>query len=263
MGVLDLQSEYIVTGFEVGQEGTQHIQGYCHYKNAVSFNTVKGCLPRAHIEKARGSPEQNYDYCTKDGDYIEFGELPQQGKCSFEYIQEVMENPQLNFQVYNQYRRSYEAYKKILQEKWAKAGPKSLCFVSQDKMDQVIEAHKETDPEEQIFYDSDIDTYNGEDIVFLDAYGHGSFQVHKWMQGFPKRIKRGYEIIKVDPAYLYIVYDDKAQLAHIKNCFSNLDYIVWSKECENQEGIDPIEGYDIQKQDDLKESIEKYDLTRR
>ncbi|KAH7819234.1 putative replication-associated protein [Monocercomonoides exilis] len=35
---------------------------------------------RTHLEPAHGSPQQNIDYCTKQGNWKEFGERPQPGK---------------------------------------------------------------------------------------------------------------------------------------------------------------------------------------
>ncbi len=55
-------------GKELGKDKkTPHLQGYIEYKNPVSFNTLKKLLPKAHIEKARGTKAQNFDYCSKDG----------------------------------------------------------------------------------------------------------------------------------------------------------------------------------------------------
>lgn len=62
-------TKYIL-GFETGDSGTDHIQGYLEFKNAIAFSTVKELLPKAHIEKAKGSTQQNWNYCTKDGDYV-------------------------------------------------------------------------------------------------------------------------------------------------------------------------------------------------
>lgn len=59
-----------VAGFEIGEKGTPHIQGYIESKNAIRFNTLKKIIPKAHFEKARGTTKQNYDYCTKDGDFL-------------------------------------------------------------------------------------------------------------------------------------------------------------------------------------------------
>lgn len=82
--VLSLQDkvDYLVAGREVGEETqTPHIQGYLYKANNIAFSKVKKYLPRAHIEIAKGSPDQNKVYCTKQQDIlIEHGMLPQQGK---------------------------------------------------------------------------------------------------------------------------------------------------------------------------------------
>lgn len=62
------KAQYIL-GKEMGEEGTPHIQGYLEFKNPISFSSMKKKIPRAHLEKSRGSTRQNYDYCSKDGDF--------------------------------------------------------------------------------------------------------------------------------------------------------------------------------------------------
>jgi len=59
-----------IIGKEVGKEGTPHLQGYFQFAEAVSFKTVKRILPRAHIEKSKGTPGQNYIYCSKERNFI-------------------------------------------------------------------------------------------------------------------------------------------------------------------------------------------------
>lgn len=59
-----------VIGKEMGENKTPHLQCYIEYKNAVSFNKLKKTFPKAHIEKAKGNPKQNYEYCSKEGDFI-------------------------------------------------------------------------------------------------------------------------------------------------------------------------------------------------
>lgn len=61
--------QYII-GKEVGESGTPHLQAYVYYENAVSFNTIKTVVPTAHIEKAKGNPQKNFEYCSKDGDFV-------------------------------------------------------------------------------------------------------------------------------------------------------------------------------------------------
>jgi len=79
-GVLTERARYAIYGKEVGESGTPHLQGYCSLKGNVRFNTLRTLFPGCHLEKAKGSEQQNFDYCSKDGDYVEYGERKEQGK---------------------------------------------------------------------------------------------------------------------------------------------------------------------------------------
>lgn len=71
----DLQ--YLVYGRETGEGGTPHLQGYFIYKQRKTLAWIKSKLgSRVHLEVSRGTPSQASDYCKKEGDYEEFGELP-------------------------------------------------------------------------------------------------------------------------------------------------------------------------------------------
>lgn len=68
---------YGIVGREVGESGTPHLQGYCVFRRALRLPAIKDKLdPRVHLEIARGSPEANRRYCSKDGKFDEYGELP-------------------------------------------------------------------------------------------------------------------------------------------------------------------------------------------
>lgn len=67
---------YLVLGKEVGALGTPHLQGYAWFHKKQSLRQLKGLNARAHWELAKGTPYQNKVYCTKDGDFQEFGIFP-------------------------------------------------------------------------------------------------------------------------------------------------------------------------------------------
>lgn len=79
--IMALEARYIIVGEEVGEkEETPHLQGYIYFQNQKTFTAVQRLIPRAHLEVAMGTPQHNYDYCSKQGHFHEKGELPQQGK---------------------------------------------------------------------------------------------------------------------------------------------------------------------------------------
>jgi len=81
LGTIDCR--YIVYGREIGAGGTNHLQGYVELKERLRLSAVKSHIcARAHIEPRRGTPQEASDYCKKDGDFFERGELLQQGRRS-------------------------------------------------------------------------------------------------------------------------------------------------------------------------------------
>lgn len=78
------RTTYGVIGRETGETGTFHYQGFIRFANATAFSRIKTYLSRAHIEPQRGSVHQAADYCKKDGDFDEWGELPEKKRNSKE-----------------------------------------------------------------------------------------------------------------------------------------------------------------------------------
>jgi hypothetical protein len=79
-----VSEDYAIWQLETGEKGTPHLQAYVKYANAISFNTMKKVYPTAHIEAAKGSPQQCIDYCSKEDTRQEGpwerGERPTQGR---------------------------------------------------------------------------------------------------------------------------------------------------------------------------------------
>lgn len=73
---------YGIYGREIGETGTPHLQGFVILRTPQRLSYLRNNLSsRAHYERARGSSESASNYCKKDGDFTEFGDLPsRQGK---------------------------------------------------------------------------------------------------------------------------------------------------------------------------------------
>lgn len=72
-----LETTYCIVGKETGEQGTAHLQGYCILRDRKRLAGVKAVVgERAHCEQAKGSPAQNREYCSKEGDYWEHGRCP-------------------------------------------------------------------------------------------------------------------------------------------------------------------------------------------
>lgn len=72
---------YLVMGREkCPSTGTKHIQGYIYFKNAITFKSMNKMFNGAHITQANGTAEDNFKYCSKEGEFYEQGERPKQGK---------------------------------------------------------------------------------------------------------------------------------------------------------------------------------------
>ncbi len=69
----NLKCEYIVFGYEIGEKGTPHLQGYMEFKGGKRFDTIKKTLPRAWLGSRKGTSMQAYKYCIKDGNFFERG----------------------------------------------------------------------------------------------------------------------------------------------------------------------------------------------
>jgi len=75
--------KYLVYGRELGESGTFHLQGFAVFNTNKRFNAAKRHLggDSVHVEVANGTSVQASEYCKKDGNFEEFGRLPnEQGR---------------------------------------------------------------------------------------------------------------------------------------------------------------------------------------
>lgn len=86
-----IPARYHVIGKEIGSSGTPHLQGFVTFPQKKRLAAMKKLIPRAHFEVTVGTSQQAADYCKKDGDFKEFGMVPNQGsRTDLEAFKEVV-----------------------------------------------------------------------------------------------------------------------------------------------------------------------------
>lgn len=73
-----LVPRYVCYGYEwAPHTGTPHLQGYLYFDNARTLRSVRQQLPGLHVVVSKGTPAENITYCSKEGEFVEFGTRPQ------------------------------------------------------------------------------------------------------------------------------------------------------------------------------------------
>lgn len=75
---------YVCYGREIGESGTPHLQGYLELSKNYRRAKLSKLIPRAWLGTRKGTSDEAYTYCKKDGDFVEWGErsIPKQGARS-------------------------------------------------------------------------------------------------------------------------------------------------------------------------------------
>lgn len=78
LSLCDIDWRYIIVGWEIGDSGTPHMQGYGELNKLTRYSSLKKLMPRAHIESRKGTQEQAIKYCMKEA-FTEHGKRRKQG----------------------------------------------------------------------------------------------------------------------------------------------------------------------------------------
>lgn len=233
-------ADYLVCGDEIGDQGTPHEQCYVYFENAHTFTSVTKQLPRARIVPAKGSPQQNFEYCTKkDAPFIEFGECPTQGRASMDKIKDAMADPESNFHVYQQYKKTYKEYQRSI----PKDHQRQLYVCDTDLRYDFAKKFP------SVLFNSPLDSYDGEDAIFLHYPSGLDMDLDDWMNGMIHKIRRGYELIPLDPRVVVIFLHGEVA----KNLFNKKYLHIIDKWF-----FDPkhVERFDLEDERDLSENAE-------
>lgn len=105
--------EYLVYGRETcPSTNRQHWQGFISFTNRQRLSSLKKMDATAHFERMRGTPKEAAEYCKKDKDFKEFGELPKVSKSTsgFRAVLDAAENGDIE-SIKNEYPGMYIRYK--------------------------------------------------------------------------------------------------------------------------------------------------------
>lgn len=113
---------YLLYGFEVGESGTPHLQGFIQFKGPRTFQSVQRVLgdSRFHIEARKGSVQQCIAYCKKDNSYTEFGEptrnIGQGTRTDLQEVATFIQQGATVLDICNEYPQMYLKFAKGIQD---------------------------------------------------------------------------------------------------------------------------------------------------
>lgn len=110
---------YMIFGYEIGENGTPHLQGYIEFDDKMTIVGIKKHLgiDRIHLESRRGTQEEAINYCKKDNDFYEHGTLKCQGKrTDLENIYEDINSGKTVFDIATNYPSQYIRYSKGIEK---------------------------------------------------------------------------------------------------------------------------------------------------
>lgn len=183
---------------EIGKEGTYHTHIFFIAKNGVMFDTVKKRFYGAHIEAAKGSNEENYNYIRKIGEkyadkqetnlpdtFEEVGKLPADrsaGSSLSSEILEMIENGSSDFEILTTYpsaMKNIEQIRKVrqvIQEEDGKKNFRNLKVyyywgkTGSGKTRTIMERHGYENVYRITNYDHPFDNYNGQKVILFDEF---------------------------------------------------------------------------------------------
>lgn len=215
MGLGD--ASFTVFGWETGESGTLHLQGYTELPNRLRLAAIRELFgPRVHAEKRKGSQRQASEYCTKEGNYERYGictsivsgqrtDLEQlhtdlKLKRSIESISDE------HFSAFIKYRRSIEAYIGLHSDKrnWITEVIVLWGATGTGKTRRVYE-----DNENVWSYPGSgwFDGYRGNDVVLFDDFSGSEFKIGyllKLLDRYPMDVPIKGGFVNWKPQKIYI-----------------------------------------------------------
>lgn len=162
----NIECEYVIYGYEVGENGTPHLQGTICFKKKKAFNSVKLLISdRCHLEKCNAL-DASIDYCKKEGNYIERGTKPLKKAGERNDIKEVTEYIKANNLV------TLAELRDMFAEQMAKYGQYFERVVQDNRPTPVIKTHPLRSWQQHLYDKLKLPPSDREIIFVVDAEGN-------------------------------------------------------------------------------------------
>ena len=218
----ELHVSRMIVADEVGQGGTNHLQGFVHFKNAKTLTAVKRWLGtnRVHLEVARGTDYEAYFYCVPFADggteeektvenckvLLEFGIRPEEVELSaWERIVSMIKSGMSNYELAEIYPheavRCAAAIDKFrlehdrLTAQWRDV---KVTYLHGDTGVGKTRSVMETFGYHNVYRATDkkhpFDTYNGQDVLVFEEF-RSQYRIEdmlNWLDGYPIELPARY-----------------------------------------------------------------------
>jgi len=201
--IMDTRYTYMTFGFEVGEEGTPHLQGYIEFESPKRITEIRDYpFDKCRFAIRKGTQAEAINYCHKEGDYYEFGEKKNQGArndllaikamidegCTLDDVanEHFGDFTRYNFQKYIDVKKVYDhghcdvmIYRGDDPMSWKDVYP-STIYISGDEY---------------------LSCYDGEECIVFHNGGHYG-DIERFAHDIPVPVKYGFQNRKILPKYV-------------------------------------------------------------
>lgn len=217
---------YYCLSREIGKkQETPHMHVFFYVQNAIRFGTVKKVFPEAHIDKSRGTSEENRDYVHKTGkwaetdksetqipgSFLEWGTCPagkeeHSGMNQMEEIYEMLKSGYSNLDIIDAYPialshlREFDNFRELLRYESYKTVYRDLIVTYRygspgvGKTRSVMDMYGYEHVYRITDYSHPFDGYRGQDVVIFEEF-RSSLPIAdmlKYLEGYPLELPARY-----------------------------------------------------------------------